>query len=153
MTIIFCWSVSAVQRDHFSPGEPASRNVCPAGPRRWCRRGLQWKSHIWLHAQRLDCPSVQHPSRHGCGSTPFTHSKYKDTHNKFTRKHLYLIRLKDVECVSLSLCCSKTSKQQINNPASSDSIVREKYEPKVTELQSYGGCEHIPLQIQPGLYS
>lgn len=57
-------SVSAVSREHVGPGEPTGGDVCPPGPRRRCRRGLQRPSHVRLHAQRLHGACVQHTPRH-----------------------------------------------------------------------------------------
>lgn len=56
--------VSAVPREHISPGKPASRDIRSAGSCCGCRWRLQWQGHIWLHAQRLHCACFQYPPRH-----------------------------------------------------------------------------------------
>lgn len=129
MTIIFCWSVSAVPREHVSPGEPASRNVCSAGPRRWCWWGLQWKGHIWLHAQRLHCACFQHPPRHRCCYTPFIRYIHEDEcRAKYTLTYVFDLRLGDVRCIFFNHFIPKTPKQQRKkttcSSSSSDNIVR-----------------------------
>lgn len=138
MTIIFCWSVSAVPREHVSPGEPASGNVCSAGPCRWRWRGLQWKGHIWLHAQRLHCACIQHPPRHRCSYTPFTHhmsenkprAKYTQTFvfDKVGWCEVYLFFFISLFLKHQNNSPPKKKKNKKKNPAcswtSSDSIVQ-----------------------------
>lgn len=72
-------SVSAVQREHVSPGESASGDIRPAGPCGGCWRRLQWKGHVRLHAQRLHHTGIQHSPRHrylniSSQSTPCTYT-------------------------------------------------------------------------------
>lgn len=78
ITVIFSYShppnvslssVSAVPREHFSPGEPASGDVRSAGSCCGCWRGLQWQGHIRLHAQRLHCARIQYTPRYWYWST------------------------------------------------------------------------------------
>lgn len=135
MTIIFCWSVSAVPREHVSPGEPANGNVCSAGPCRWRWRGLQWKGHIWLHAQRLHCACIQHPPRHRCSYTPFTHHmSYTTSLEQNIHKHLHLIKLDDVKCsYFFYLLIPKTPKQP---------------PPKKTKKNQEKQTQHVPEHFQ-----